>query len=319
MKKILTSCIVLVCTIGFSTLVSAQGTAPAIGTSHKYWVNANVDGSTQAGGIDNSYTWYLTSTINGTAIDATGATEFVFAEAYNTATKNLFAVNIEWKAPSSGSTYYLHIIETDKDNSCSNHKVEIIKPISNFQLAIANVDEGALGTVVDQDFDNCSPDVTPVLVSDAVRYNYGTTKLYYKVDAKNIDAASFDLEYSIVKTAGPIAITATYGTLSGSDYSSINSLNADGDPHTQTIANTANSSTIYIEVTLDNNNGDNTDFATATVFEGLSPHNVRVTLVSGTQDVATATITDGDAGTTDDNFRNQNILARPGTSLIGSN
>jgi len=303
----------------FSTLVSAQGTAPAIGTSHKYWVNANADGSSQTGGIGNSYAWYLTSTINGTAIDASSTTEFEFAEAYNTATVNLFAVNITWKAPSSGSTYYLHIIETDKDNGCSNHKVEIIKPISDFQLAIANVDETALGTVVAQDFDNCAPNVTPVLVSDAVRYDYGKTKLYYKVDAKNIDAADFNLVYNITKTDGPTAVTATYGTVSGSDYTSIGSLTVGVGDHTQTIANTENNYAFYIEVVLDNNNGDNTDFATANVFEGLSAHSVQVTLVSGTQAAATAKITDGDSGTTDDNYRNQNISARPGTSEIGSN
>jgi hypothetical protein len=322
MKRILTFSIVLICTMGFSTLVSAQGTGtdPAIGFSHSYWVNSE-DGTALKTGYPtgNKYLWYITKS-DLTAVNTSDFT--ITTAAYVDATtevNNLYKIDIIWNAASAGSTYYLHVIETDGTTSCSNHKVEIIKPISDFQLAIANVDETALGTVVEQDFENCAPNVTPVLVSDAVRYNYGTTKLYYKVDAKNIDAANFDFEYNIAKTGGPTAVSATYGTVSGSTYSSIGALTVDGADHTQTITNTATNYIFYIEVILDNNNGDNTDFATANVFEGLSVHNVRVTLISGTQSAATATITDGNDTTTDDNYRNQNILARPGTSQIGSN
>jgi hypothetical protein len=325
MKKLLTFCIVLICTMSFSAFVNAQGsgTAPSIGSTHQYWVNSGDNGATQNVGTGNNFLWYVTkgdlTTKNTSDFSIVSAVSGGTPAYVNNTTSvtNLFTVNITWKAASAGSTYYLHVMETGT-NGCSNHKVEIINPVSDFRLAIANVDEGALGTVVAQNFNNCAPNVAPALVSNSIRYDYGKTKLYYKVDATNIDAADFSFVYNITKTGGPTTISASYGTVSGNTYTSSGTLDVTSGNHTQSVTNTSNSATVYIEVVLDNNNGS-ADFVPATVFEGTSAHNVKVTLISGAQSVATATITDGNSETSDDDYRNQNIQARPSTTGIGSN
>ncbi|PXX96178.1 hypothetical protein DF185_20580 [Marinifilum breve] len=308
MKRIRNLCIAIIALVGLSSSAFAQtnsGTTPAIGTPHKYWVNANVDGSIQEEGKGNSYTWYLTSTIDGTAIDigAPGFNEFAFAEDYNTATVDLFAVNITWQAASAGSTYYLHIIETDKDNGCTNHKAEIITPFSDFQLAIANVTAADLVTAAADDLKVCAPNVALSLDGDGkVEYNYGTTALYYKVDATNIDAADYVLGYNIdVNDNFTETVKATYSTDGGVTYSDLINY-SDGDDATQPITNTANASTVIIKVELVN----------GTAFEGITAHDVTVKLVSGTQEAASAKLPA-------DVDKKQNVPARPSTSGIGSN
>jgi hypothetical protein len=310
MNRILTFSITLLCLLGFSNLAVAQtdsGTTPAIGTTHSYWVNST-DGSSQDSGVGNDYLWYITqgdlTTTNTSDFTITTST---YADG-STAVANLYAIDITWAATSAGSTYYLHIIESDA-NGCSNHKVEIINPFSDFQLAIANVAVTDLDTDEDADLASCAPSVTPTLVSAAIAYDYGTTALYYKVVASNIAAADYTFGYNITVTDGPSVVSATYGTGSGTTYTSIGTLTVGSDA-TQVVTNTDLNSTIYIKVELDNNQGDDTTFANA--FEGTAEHSVTVTLLSGTQDAASANL-----GT--DTDENQIVSARPSTSSIGSN
>ncbi len=325
MKRIINLCIVIIALIGLSGSAFGQttnsGTTPAIGTTHSYWVNSD-DGTALKTGYPtgNTYLWYITKgdLLTTNTSDFTIATGGGYIDG-NSPVTDLYTIDITWSAASAGSTYYLHIIETATAaaGGCSNHKVEIIKPFSDFQLAIANVDEEDLGTEVAQDFANCAPNVTPAIVSDAIVYDYGTTTLYYKVVASNIDKAKYTFGYKIETTGGPTAKSATYGTVSGGTYTQAGTLTADGTSQIQEVTNAEKSSTIYIKVVLDNNQGDATTFANP--FEGLTAHSVKVTLESGTQGAANAIITDGNDTTTDDDYRNQNISARPSTSGIGSN
>jgi hypothetical protein len=304
MNRILTLSIMLISVFGFSNVALAQtnsGKTPAIGTSHDYWVNANADGSSHTSGVGNNYTWYITKDL-ATIENAATTTEFTVTGAYNTPTSNLYKVSILWKAPSAGTTYYLHVIETDGTTGCSNHKVEIITPFSDFQLAIVNVAHNDLVNAAADDLKVCAPNVALSLNGAAVEYNYGTTALYYKVDATNIDAANYVLEYNIdVNAAFTGTVNASFSTDGGTSYSALTNY-VDGSDVTETITNAANSSTVIIKVELVNGTG----------FEGTDAHDVTVKLVSGTQGAALATL----PGDTD---KKQDIPARPSTSGIGSN
>ncbi|WP_421920564.1 hypothetical protein [Marinifilum sp.] len=301
MNRFLTLSIMLLALLGFTSNAMAQGTGtgPAIGSTHSYWVNST-DGTTHDSGVGNDYLWYITkgdlTSVNTSDFIITTA---AYADA-STAVQDLYRIDITWLAASAGSTYYLHVIETDA-KGCSNHKAEIINPFSDFQLAITNVDKSFAD--VANNFETCAPDVALSLNSGAIEYNYGTTTLYYKIDATNIDKANFTLGYNIAVDAAYSGNTATadYGTVSGTTYTSTANLTVGGN-QTVDITNTENSATIYVRVQLPN----------STAFEGLVDHGVLVTLTSGSQGVAAATL-EADAD------ENQIVPARPSTSGIGSN
>ncbi len=307
MKNILRITIALFALVAFANLANAQtnsGITPAIGTAHDYWVNSTDNGATQTSGTGNTFEWFLSKDAAGTT-KLTNNDEFnVATSGYNVATSDLYKINILWKAASANEKYYLHVIETNPATGCSNHKAQVINPFSDFQLAIGNVNT----TFTDEadNFQVCAPDV--VLTEDAtatsgVGYDYGTTKLYYKVDAMNIGKEDFEFNYQIdiaAAYAGNPAV-ATIGTVSAGVYANENNLTVGGE-QTITITNTENSNTKYICVALENG-----------TFEGLAEHIVTVTLKSGKQKTAVANIVTGKE------VRNQIVPARPSTSVIGSN
>lgn len=303
MKKILKSAIALFALVAFTNLANAQnnsGTTPAIGTDHNYWVNS--DGTTQTSGSGSTYEWYISTEVAGAAY--TNADEFTApTTGYGAATADLFKIGITWKAAAANKTYYLHVIETNAEG-CSNHKAQVIKPFSNFQLAIANVTNAFENK--DDNYKICAPDVT--LTADesnasGVAYNYGTTKLYYKVDATNIGKQNFELGYQIAVAEAYKGNTpkATIGNVAGDKYTNVSDLTV-GAEETVTIANAENSNTKYVCIELENG-----------TFEGLAEHMVTVTLKSGKQAAAIAKVVDGKAE------RVQVVKARPSTSGIGSN
>jgi len=302
MKKIRNLCIAIIALVGLSSSAFAQGTgiAPAIGSNHSYWVNSD-DGIGLKTGYPtgNKYLWYITKG----DLAAKNTSDFnITTVGYvdnSTEVTDLFKINIDWLAASAGSTYYLHIIERSGDG-CTNHKVEIINPFSDFQLAIINV-TNSLADAAD-DLKVCAPDVALTLNAGAVEYDYGTTTLYYKVDATNIDTDDYVLGYNIdVNDAFTGTVTATYSTDGGSNYSALTNY-VDATDVTQTISNTANASSVIIKVELVN----------STTFEGTTAHDVTVKLVSGAQGVALATLPA-------DVDKKQDVPARPSTSGIGSN
>ncbi|MDE5423132.1 hypothetical protein L3073_13010 [Ancylomarina sp. DW003] len=316
MKKLRNLCIAIIALVGLSGSAFAQtnsGITPAIGTEHGYWVNANAAGAGFTTGYPtgNTYLWYVTKGDLTSPAPATDVTIGEFATgdpAYvdaTTAVVDLYRIKLTWLAPSATSTYYLHIIETSADD-CSNHKVEIINPFSDFQLAIANVAVADLTTAAADDLKVCAPDVALSLGGGgAVEYNYGTTALYYKVDATNIDTENYVLGYNIdVNDAFTGTVTATYSTDGGTNYSALVNY-VDATDVTQSITNTANASSVIIRVEL----------ANGTTFEGITSHDVTVKLVSGAQGVALATIPTDLA----DKQKKQDVPARPSTSGIGSN
>jgi len=303
MKKLRNLCIAAITLIGLSSTAFAQtdsGTTPAIGTSHSYWVNS-ATGATHDSGVGNDYRWYITkgdlTTVNTSDFNITTVGYIDDA----TPVLNLFKVDIEWLAASATSTYYLHIIETDAVNGCKNHKAEIIDPFSDFQLAIVNVDIADLALPAADDLDVCAPDVALTLGAGIV-YNYGTTELYYKIDATNIDKVDYVLGYNIdVAAAFTGTVNASFSIDAGTTYSPLVNY-SDGNDVTQTIGNTATSSSVIIKVELVNSTG----------FEGTTAHDAIVKLISGAQGVALATLPA-------DVDKKQNVPARPSTSGIGSN
>jgi hypothetical protein len=313
MKKLRNLCIAIIALVGLSFSANAQnsGTTPAIGTDHDYWVNANLTGTTYTGVENNTYQWYVT--VNGldfvtnlapasdlTVANVTGDAGYIDA---NTAVAEMYRINLTWLAPSADglNTYYLHVIETNALNGgCSNHKVQIIDPFSDFQLAIINLDVD-LANAAD-DINVCAPNVAPSINGSTIEYSYGTTTLYYKVDATNIDAADYVLGYNIdVNDAFTGTVATSYSTNGGTSYSDL-PVFADAADKTQAITNVANSSEVIIKVELVNGAG----------FEGIVNHDVIVKLVSGAQGVALASIP-GDVD------KQQFIPARPSTSDISSN
>ncbi len=312
MKNLLKITIALFALIAFSGLVNAQtntGITPAIGTIHEYWVNSTADGSSQNAGIGNEYQWFISTDAAGAnKLPATNADEFVVnTTGYDVVTTDLVKMNILWKAASATKKYFLHVIETNSEG-CSNHKAQVLKPFSNFELAVNNVDKNDFTTNVPDYFSVCAPDV--VLTEDAastigVKYDYGTTKLYYKIDATGMGKEDYTLGYKIhvdnTKYKG-LPATATIGSVTGGAYANEINLVVEGD-QTVVLPNAAdNNQTKYVCVELENG-----------TFEGLAEHMVTVTLLSGQQKLAVAKLVTGQKS------RNQVVPARPATTVIQYN
>lgn len=101
-------------------------------------------------------------------------------------------LNITYNTGAIGKTFLLVAIT---DDGCShNVKSWEVKPVSTFQLAMSNVTDGN-GTPYNTSTDLCLP--TPSMTYDggAISTNYGTSYLYYKVEA-----SGFNKNYTITVT-----------------------------------------------------------------------------------------------------------------------
>ncbi|KOH44482.1 hypothetical protein [Sunxiuqinia dokdonensis] len=309
MKKFFTL-LSLFLVMGMSANVMAQtdsGTTPFVGSEHDYSVTQNGT---------NTYLWDVTS-------DVAGENSVVPSVATLSATTGN-SISITWVNPvvSSTTTYYVHVIEND--GSCTNRKVLAVQPQNAFEMDIVSIDGDLTPLIVGNKGTYCAADVAVLgwnqtnatTLSDAqdFNYDYGTTYLYYRIEAKGINLATTSWKPSLLFSNTNVAgsdITATWGTTAPSGVgpqSGYTSFAVSTSTATEISVPTDNQY-IYIEVAVDNNTTNETgnEGTSAQNIEisltGMDGNNNGVTQINGTSDV-------------DDDIATNDISARPNTSQI---
>lgn len=304
MKKLF-SLVSLLVLIGTSVNVMGAdtGRTPETGSTHTYSVSTHV-GST--------YAWSLTVAVDGTGTDLIGSVVTGDGSTDNT-------IDLTWDAPVSGVTYYLHVVET-ASNGCTNHKAFAIQP-TTLQLDIVSMTDAFAANTIGTEADYCAKDVN-VLSWEGVNvnteanaqnfnYDYGTTYLYYRVEAKNYNYASLAWKPTITLTNTNVTgslVSLKYGTsvpsVSGGPQVGYTTI-TDGTEFTVA----AGSQYIYIEVAVNNqttllsgNEGTTAQNILATL-SGKDNNDNNSTLINGTLAVGNDSATD-------------NIKARPSTGVI---
>lgn len=182
MKKLVLLFVAVVVTAA-STNVFAQtstGTVPFAGATHSYWVNSDDNGATQSSGVGNTYSWEVLRT--GGEAAATADYDFLGTNSG----EDIFNIQIKWLAPAiaDGNPYFL--VVTESDGTCANKKAIQIDPTNGFIIKIQNVDDNLVDQGAGKEW--CAPDVTLNLADANIAYNYGTTILYYRVDAQGLSS-----------------------------------------------------------------------------------------------------------------------------------
>ncbi|MFJ1383007.1 hypothetical protein [Capnocytophaga canimorsus] len=196
MRKFILSMALAIVSVG----AYAQGTTvctddrnnPAIGTPYTYEVITTNNGFTGGG----KYHWYITreaNLINGAKQNATNNNFFdVVATAgnatYDDANNTNKPLTLTWKpdALTDGNPFYLVIKYTEEKNGCesSNMKAMRIKPLNNFKLKVTPVKDADGAPFNNGEEKVCAADISSaqVLASGKVKYEYGKTTLYYKIE-----------------------------------------------------------------------------------------------------------------------------------------
>ncbi len=289
---------------GMNVMGANTGRTPETGSIHTYSVTANV-GST--------YAWSLTAAVDGTGTNLVGSV------ASGSSTTNSIAIT--WDAPISGTTYYLHVVETST-NGCTNHKAYAIQPIT-LELDIVSMTDAFSANPIGTAADYCAKDVAVVswLGADVsteanaqnFNYDYGTTYLYYRVEAKNYDYTNLAWKPTITLTNTNVngsTVTLKYGTAVPSVAGGPQTGYSDITDATEfTVA--AGSQYIYVEVAVNNNttlltgNEGTTAQAIQATIAGKDSNDNNSTKINGTLAVGNDSATD-------------NIKARPNTGVIDS-
>lgn len=192
MKKI-TLLFTAIFALAFGATVNAQnGLTPNAGATHSYWVNSNADGSSQESGSGHTYSWELLRA-GGTVADAN---DFQFIGANSG--QDVVKVQIKWLAPAiaDGDPYFL--VVTESDGSCSNKKAIQIDPANGFGITLANADSDL--SSIGESAQHCASDVILTLADANIVYTYGTTTLYYHIDASGINETEWSFNYSFTET-----------------------------------------------------------------------------------------------------------------------
>jgi hypothetical protein len=201
MKKQLFLIVILALFAGISS-VNAQcvgnGFNPSAGTPYVYEVTVP-PGNGYLGGLNGTYTWYVTQDVNllnAGAIILPGPSFSVNVGAglstYNSVVGTTFQLSLTWTAAAvlSPNPFFL-VLKYSEPNSnaaepggCSGTNIRVwqINPINTFLLAIT----GSTPTGVQFDPANqCAAPVTGAVVTPGapttVAYTYGTNTLYYRV------------------------------------------------------------------------------------------------------------------------------------------
>lgn len=273
----------------------AAGLTPQAGATHTYWVNS--DGTTQSSGIGSTYTWEVLRTGGGAAADA----DYDFVTA--STGLNQFSVQIKWLSPAvaDGAPYFLVLTETNA--TCSNKKVVQIDPENEFAVVIQNVDAALADLGAAKEW--CAPDITLNLADANIVYNYGTTTLYYRVDAQGLASDwSFDYDFTQLGKDANSTVTAFWGVDVASattplDYTAGGSINVTGGAQD-----------IIIKVVIVN----------GTVAEGeTDDHNIKLTLASFSDGSNAPISINGATVPLNTADIDQTVKARPATSGISSN
>lgn len=282
MKKFRNLCIAIIALVGLSSSAFAQsGQAPYVGGTHNYKVDDHT-GST--------YAWSVTTDFQGNT-DA-GIVSF------SSTTGN--AIDITWDSPAVGTTYFVHVVETNGEG-CSNHKVMAVIPVNGFVLALASVN--ASDVVLDdtdgKKLDQCAPDVKvdgyTAGATPEFTYDYGVNTFYYKITASGIGSNGWKPQFTVGKTDIASTIVATWGLTKDGTGNSI--VNLDGATSNDIVVAASNPS-IWIKVVVTN-------------AEGVNANPIVVDLLATSVDANDNVVTSvtGSAAT-------QSVKARPNTSGI---
>jgi hypothetical protein len=298
MKKLLFLSVLALFALVSANVFGQAGLTPHSGATHTYWVNANASGTTQTSGIGSTYTWEVLRTGGSAA----ASTDYQFVGA--SSGLNQFSVQIKWLSPAvaDGNPYFLVLTETN--TSCSNKKVVQIDPENAFAVVIQNVDAALADLGAGKEW--CAPDITLNLADANIVYNYGTTTLYYRVDAQGL-AADWSFNYKFTETGKDAnsTITAFWGDDAASATNALTYSTTGG-----AINVLGGAQDIVIKVVIDN----------STVAEGeTADHNIILTL-SGFSDGSNAPISINGASVPPNTADiDQTVKKRPATTGISSN
>jgi hypothetical protein len=252
MKKLL-YILTLVAFMGISANTFAQGTGvlPHIGSTHTYSVTQNGT---------NTYAWSVTDDFAG-AVPSTIAT-------LSATTGN--SINITWDNPTSGTTYFVHVVETSTValGSCTNHKVLAVTPSNEFDMAVVAINSDDSAVLTGTALEACAPDVivSGWTVPQNFTYNYGQNIFYYKITATGIGSNDWNPEFDITVESG--TAVATYGKTSGAETIAL----ADVDGTLNTGISAAYNEAVYVKVVVSNT-------------EGITKNDVVLTLSTTSTDV----------------------------------
>jgi|GEM_PF-2582633 len=289
--------------IAFSTGVFAQGgLTPHAGATHTYWVNTTDLADASSGHLSshdgNTYTWEVLRS-GGVSADAT---DYSFETTSSGA--NIYSVQIKWLAPAieDGDPYFLVVTEVD-GTGCSNVKAVQIDPENAFAIVIQNVDETLADLGADKEW--CAPDVVLNLADASIEYDYGTTTLYYRIEAQGLGTDwAFDYEFTETGKDANSTVTAFWGADVASATAALDYTNGGS------IGVSGGAQDIVIKVVIEN----------GTSAEGKTADHDIVLSLSDFSDGTNAPISINGTSLPPNNADiTQTVKARPATSGIGSN
>lgn len=300
-KLILIIATVIFSAVGVNVFAQGSGTAPEVGSEHNYAVTFTTD---------NSYSWDVTSDFAGnTSVDGTVVT--------TAAGSNDANIDVTWVNPVPGTTYFVHVTETDGTTNCTNRKVLAVTPVNNFKLDIISVDLDDADTDNGETFEICPSDIT-VDGYDAgtnkFTYNYQKDSVFYKVTASgiNLENTNWSPQFTIDHD-GLTGSVVTAGWAAAIDGIFAMGLKTDGTVNDINITPTETTTgEIWIKVVIDN----------STTNEGLSKNDITVDLVEDPDNIADNSDESGedengnDVTSTGNDSRTQTIKARPSTTSI---
>ncbi|CEN42318.1 conserved exported hypothetical protein [Capnocytophaga canis] len=196
MRKLVLSMIIAFLSAGAyaqTTDCTPDQNKPQIGTTYTYQVTIpTTTGFTGSG----KYHWYITKDkdlLNG-AKEEQATTKFfsIVNEAnhatYNDSENTKNPLKLTWNpdALTSGNSFYLVIKYTETKDNCqsSNMKAIKVKPLNNFKLKVTPVRNEQGDAFVAGQEKVCAADISSAKILDdgKVKYEYGKTTLYYKVE-----------------------------------------------------------------------------------------------------------------------------------------
>lgn len=228
-----------------------------------------------------------------------------------------------WKpdALTQNTPFYLVLKYSEDNPACKSHNVKVMKitPLNNFKVEITPVkDLNGTDFTDPAQAEVCSSDVSSVsIVNNKVKYQYGETKLYYKVtmtgfagnwkptiylpQLQGLASANSDADYMPRKYK-----SVRWKVGAGGAFTDFATVTDNGQAQTIVAANTTDKNEFILEVTIDNG-----------TYEGLTDEDVQVAtkgqMVLANGDLGKRDVDNNCNELTDGNNKkaNQKILARP--------
>lgn len=301
MNKLLFLSILAIFALRSSNAFGQAGLTPHAGATHTYWVNTNDLGDVNSGHLEshdgNTYTWEV---LRAGGNEASSSDYQIIGENEG---ENLNSVQILWNsaAIADGGAYFL--VVTEEAEGCTNKKAIQIDPENAFAVTIENVDADLNDVGASKTW--CAPDISLNLADASISYDYGSTTLYYLIDATGLDAG-WSFEYAFAETGkDPNAtVTAFWGTDVAGATTTLDYINGGS------VSVSDGTQDVIIKVVI----------ANGTSAEGKNAdHNIQLTLSQFSDGVNVPISINGATLPLNSADIDQTIKARPATSGIQSN